>query len=436
MNPLHLMKRLLLVLRRYDRRFWMLVLVQLIVAVGFGAAMPFVSLYLHTRLGVPMTLVGTILLTSALVASGGRIVGGEVADRLGRRPVVLVGMVARVVVFALMAVAIQLRWSVWAVAAIFLMIRMVGAVVRPGLMAMVSDVVLPENRVEAFALFRIGTNAGWAIGPAVGGFMISVSYASVFALTTIASLIGLVLVMLFVRESIQTTEPQRFALRRILDVGKDVRFLIFCGWGVLLFVVMAQFASTLAVFSTQDIGITESQLGWLFTVNGIFVVLFQWPAARLAARVGIRGGLALGCLGYAAGYFTVGLAPSLARIFGPLVQISLGNMVFSVAPGFAFLVGSMMLITLGEVVFSPVSMAAVANMAPAARMGRYMGFFGLTEALGWSLGPFIGGALYDRLAIAPIMLWGIIALIGITAAAGFALTQKRESVSQPQTQIE
>ena len=133
--------------------------------------------------------------------------------------------------------------------------------------------------------------------------------------------------------------------------------------------------------------------------------MFQWPAARLAARVGIRWGLVLGCLGYALGYFTVGLVP-----------------------GFGFLIGSMVIITLGEVTFSPTSMAAVANMAPAARVGRYMGFFGLTEALGWSLGPFIGGVLFDRLTGQPVALWAIIAAIGVIAAIGFMLTQPRESV--------
>ena len=399
--------RLFAIARKYDRRFWMLSLIQLIVAVGFGAAMPFVSLYMHTQLGVSMTLVGSIMLASALVASGGRIIGGEIADRIGRRPLLLVGMGARVVVFALMAIAIYLRWSVWAVGSIFLLIRMAGATIRPGLMAMVSDVVAPENRVEAFALFRIGTNAGWAIGPAVGGFLISVSYASLFVLTTVASLIGVILVILFIRESLDTVETERFAFSRVLDVSRDVRFLIFCGWGVLLFMVMAQFASTLAVFSTQNIGISEAQLGWLFTINGIAVVLFQWPAARLAARVGIRWGLVLGCLGYAVGYFSVGLAPS-----------------------FGFLVGSMVIITLGEVTFSPVSMAAVANMAPAARMGRYMGFFGLTEALGWSLGPFLGGVLYDRLGDSPVTLWGIVALVGVLAAAGYMLTQPRKRAGQ------
>jgi len=185
------------------------------------------------------------------------------------------------------------------VGSIFLLIRLVGAAVRPGLTAMVADIVPSENRVEAYALFRIGSNAGWAIGPAIGGFLVSVSYASLFVLTTCASLIGVILVFLFIRESIQTAETERFALRRVLDVGRDLRFLVFCGWSVLLFIVMGQFASTLAVFSTQTIGISEAQLGWLFTINGIVVVLFQWPAARLAARVGIRWGLVLGCLGYA-----------------------------------------------------------------------------------------------------------------------------------------
>lgn len=393
----------LTVIRRYDRRFWTLLLVQLIVAVGFGAAMPFVSLYLHTQLDVPMTIVGTIMLVSALVASGGRIAGGEIADRVGRRPLLLVGMSARVAVFALMAVAIYFHWSVWAVGCVFLLIRLVGATVRPGLTAMVADIVPAENRVEAYALFRIGANAGWAIGPAIGGFLVSVSYASLFVLTTIASLIGVILVSLFIRESIQTAETERFALKRVLDVGRDLRFLVFCGWSVLLFMVMGQFASTLAVFSTQTIGISEAQLGWLFTVNGVAVVLFQWPAARLAARVGIRWGLVLGCLGYALGYFTVGLVP-----------------------GFGFLIGSMVIITLGEVTFSPTSMAAVANMAPAARVGRYMGFFGLSEALGWSLGPFIGGVLFDRLEHLPVILWSIIAAIGVTAALGFMLTQARD----------
>jgi len=392
-------------IRKYDRQFWTLLSVQLIVAVGFGAAMPFVSLYLHEQLGAPMTVVGTIMLVSALVASGGRIVGGEIADRIGRRPLLLGGISCRALAFALMAVGIHLRWSVWTIGLIFLLIRLFGAAVRPGLMAIVADMVDKDQRVEAYALFRIGSNAGWAVGPAIGGFLVAVSYASLFLLTTVASLIGLVLVALFIQESRRSTVTERFVLSRVLDAGRDRRFLTFCAWSVLLFIVMGQFASTLAVFSTGAIGISEAQLGLLFMVNGIVVVLLQWPAARLSARVGIRWGLVLGCLGYALGYFSVGWVTS-----------------------FGFLIGSMVLITLGEVTFSPTATAAVASMAPEDRVGRYMGFFGLTEALGWSLGPFLGGLLLDRMAGQPVLLWGIIASLGAAAAVGFSLSYDRKAV--------
>ncbi len=389
-------------LRRYDRRFWTLFTVQLVVAIGFGAAMPFVSIYLHHILGVSMTYVGTIMLISALVAAAGRIAGGEIADRLGRRPLLIYGMAARVLVFAVMAYVIHLRAPAGLVGAVFVGVRLVGATIRPGLSAMVADVVEPGRRVEAYALFRIGANAGWAIGPAIGGFLVATSYAALFLLTAFASLVGLLLMVLFTSESIRCAERDRFAWRRILDVAHDGRFLVFCGWSVLLFIVMGQFASTLAVFATGVVGIAEAQLGILFTVNGIAVVLFQWPAARLAGRIGIRWGLVVGCLLYAVGYFSV----SLASVF-PL------------------LIGSMIVITLGEVVFSPTSMAAVANMAPEARVGRYMGLFGLTEALGWSLGPFLGGILYDGLRSTPMVLWGIIATIGVVAALGFGSTTGR-----------
>jgi len=393
--------RLFRTLSQYDRRFWTLFVVQLIVAVGFGAAMPFVSIFLHNVLGVSMTYVGTIMLVSALVAAGGRIIGGEVADRIGRRPLLIGGMTARVLVFALMAYVIHIRAPALIVGSVFVAVRLVGAAVRPGLSAMVADVVEPERRVEAYALFRIGGNAGWAIGPAIGGFLVTTSYASLFLLTTFASLIGLLLMILFTSESIRVTETGQFSLRRVLDVAHDLRFLVFCGWSVLLFVVMGQFASTLAVFSTQVVGIAEAQLGILFTLNGIVVVLFQWPAARLSNRIGVRWGLVLGCLLYALGYFSV-----------------------SVASAFPFLLGSMVVITLGEVTFSPTSMAAVANMAPEERVGRYMGLFGLTEALGWSLGLFVGGVLFDVLHTTPTALWGIIALIGVTAAVGFGTTTR------------
>jgi len=86
-----------------------------------------------------------------------------------------------------------------------------------------------------------------------------------------------------------------------------------------------------------------------------------------------------------------------------------------------------------DIVFSPSATTSVANMAPEGKMGRYMGFFGLTEALGWSAGPFIGGLLLDAYAMTPMALWGPIAGIGVLAGLGFrakAWWQEPNSVAQ------
>lgn len=388
--------RLTDLLKRYDRRLWVLFVARLIVAAGFGAAMPFVSLYLYRELSVPMTVVGTIMLISAVISSVGRIIGGELADRIGRKPLITVTMAIRTILFLIMAYVIHVRAPLMVVASAFLAVRFAGAMIQPGISAMVADVVDPEHRVEAFGVLRIGTNAGWAAGPALGGFLLTISYSSLFLLTAATSLIGFVLVVLFTTESIRVREQERFELRSVLAAGRDRRFLMFCGFSAMLFLVMGQFASTLSVFSTEFIGISEVQLGLIYTLNGVIVVLFQWPAALLAARMRARRALVLGCLLYALGYLSVAVAPS-----------------------FAWLMGSMFLITLGEVVFSPSAMTSVANMAPEGKMGRYMGFFGLTEALGWSSGPFIGGLLLDAYATQPLILWGTIAGIGVAAGLGF-----------------
>jgi len=382
--------------KRYDRRLWVLFAARLIVAAGFGAAMPFVSLYLYRELGVPMTVVGTIMLISAVISSAGRIIGGELADRIGRKPLITVTMAIRTVLFLIMAYVIHVRAPLLVVASVFLAVRLAGAMIQPGISAMVADVVDAEHRVEAFGVLRIGTNAGWAAGPALGGFLLTISYSSLFLLTAATSLIGFVLVVLFTTESIRVREQERFELRRVLATGRDRRFLMFCTFSVMLFLVMGQFASTLSVFSTEFIGISEVQLGFVYTLNGVIVVLFQWPAALLAGRMRARRALVLGCLLYALGYLSVAVAPS-----------------------FVWLLGSMFLITLGEIVFSPSAMTSVANMAPEGKMGRYMGFFGLAEALGWSSGPFIGGFLLDAYATKPLILWGTIAGIGVAASLGF-----------------
>ncbi len=388
---------------RYDPRLRILFLVQMSVGIGFGTAMPFVSLFLYQQLGIPMKMVGSIMLFAGIISSLGRIFGGGLADRYGRKPVSVVIMMIQVLGFLLLAYLIMARAHYSLITITFIVIRASRAVILPAINAMVADIADPRLRVEAFSLLRIGRNIGWATGPALGGFLFSSSCFLPFAVTAAPCFIALVLILVFIRETSMLRIKERLSFRLMWGAMRNRSFVIFCLISFLLFILMGQFSTTLSVFSVDRIGISEVQLGLLYTLNGVICILFQWPATLLARLLGTRFSLIFGSLLFTAGYFSVGIVPS-----------------------FYFLLGSMFIITWGEVTHGPTSIAAVANMSPKGKVGRYMGLYGLTEALGWSVGPFIGGFLLDALGMSPIIMWGSVAALGLIATAGFFLTLQRD----------
>jgi MFS family permease len=143
-----------------------------------------------------------------------------------------------------------------------------------------------------------------------------------------------------------------------------------------------------------------SQYGFIMATNAIMVVLFQYSVTRKSEGFPPLRVLALGALLYAAGVGSVALGQN--------------------APAF---VVSMAILTLGELLLVPTATALAANLAPPDMRGRYMGLFGLTWSIGFGIAPVIGGVLNDR--VAPVAIWYGGLLMGLTAAAGLMLLERR-----------
>ena len=158
---------------------------------------------------------------------------------------------------------------------------------------------------------------------------------------------------------------------------------------------MGQLGPTLSVFSVDRIGLSTAQYGLLLMVNGIIVVLFQYPAARWAGRLPRARGMVLGSLFYAVGW------------------LSMGGVT-----GFSGAVAAIAVVTIGEIIFTPLTLAMVGRLSPWDRRGRYMGFFGLSQSLSMSLGPLVGGSLLDAFPANAWAIWGTISAIPFTAAIG------------------
>ena len=388
---------------RFDRGVWVLVAIQLITAMGFSISLPYLSLYLNQQRGLSMTVVGAIMLASALVAAVGRLAGGELSDRFGRRPVLLTAMALRVAVFVGMTLLVGLRGPVWAIAGAYLLVRLTGAFAMPAISAMVADLAPEGRRTESYGLLRAGTNLGWGAGPALGGYLATVfPYAALFAFTALFSLIALALVVAFVRESHHAREP-RAGLKALAETFRDLRFVAFVGLSLLVLVAGGQLVSTLSVFVVARLGYSEAAFGGLLTLNGLLVAALQYPIARWTERRPRLLGLVIGAFLYGAGYLLFGWVRAYSALMGAIVVV-----------------------TFGEMLFAPTTLSVVADLAPPARRGRYMGAFGLAESFGWSAGPFLGGVLLDALPHSPATMWGIISSFAFVAALGFLIWGRKK----------
>ncbi len=385
-------------LKGLDRRIWILTAGRIISATGYSIVMPFLAIHLNLDLGVSLAQVGLIYLVMAVAGAFGQIIGGEIADHLGRRPVMYASMIFRGLVFAALFVAMAVIKDIWLISGLLLTSSLLGSMFEPASNAMVADLVGVGRRMEAYSLLRVGQNIGWTLGPLISGIMIVfLPFAYLFAVGAAACLIvGVVIVL-------KVAEPQRssviHAKFRLRDMGAIVHnrlFLVFCLASLPVGIVMGQMTSTFSVFAVQDAGIAEAEVGYLYALNGVMVVALQFPMARMISRHQMPFSLALGSLLYAVGYLFLGFSGAMWM-----------------------LVLSMVVTTLGENVISPSSTALVAKLSPDNERGRYMGAFGIFSSFGWSLGPAIGGSLYDGLHTMPLALWGAVALISMLSVAGY-----------------
>ncbi|MCE5296159.1 MAG: MFS transporter [Euryarchaeota archaeon] len=401
----------------FDRRVWVLFYGRIMTATGFSMVIPFLSMYLHNDLGISMSLVGLLLLFTSLVGSLGNIVGGELCDRLGRKRIMMIGLLWRTASFVIIAIAIGAGAHYLVIAAFIAMSSFGGSLFDPASNAMIADIVEPSKRLEAYGMLRIGQNVGWAAGPMIGGLLgIWLAFSATFFISAVATLVVAVFLYLNINESLDMRKVhERFKLKHLAGMTKDTLFMSFCLVSISLFIMFGQMSSSYAVYSTDSLGVLSSQVALLWTWNGVLVIFAQMPISRWISKYRMSSMIAAGSLMYAIGYGMVGLAP----LFGS------EPVLFGLNERFYYLMLNMTIVTMGEMFVSPASMNLVANMSPENERGRYMGVFGLVSSIGFALGPFTGGIILDQFISNDILLWAIIGMFGIIAAIGYTLLGKK-----------
>ena len=148
-------------------------------------------------------------------------VGGFIADRLGRKPVMLIAQAAHGLAYILMS-----RASSYA--GFLLPMTVMGACMpfySVGSDSMMADMIPPQNRTNAYSILRMINNAGIAIGPAIGGLLVSHSYTLAFRAASSGMLMYSLLLLFFVRETLHRNDAPAEILERAETFGGYGRVL-------------------------------------------------------------------------------------------------------------------------------------------------------------------------------------------------------------------
>jgi len=420
-----------------DRRLLHLFIGRVLGSTGFAVTIPFLGIYLHGERGVPMSAVGGMFFLGALTGASAQILAGEWSDRYGRKIVMVAAQIGRSIVFLLMGLAATRHAPFAVFVALTCGSAFFGRLFEPPSGAMLADLTEGDQRAEAFGVMRVAGNLGFALGPAIGGFLAALSYAALFLVSSGVLLASAIFLAIQVRE----TRPRErrvgaeagigddlplgaapaaeaaaanvggaipgaagavvrgrggIDLRSVIATLRDARFLRHCLSCLFLFTVLGQLMSTFSVYVVEWSGLSKPQLGWIYTVNGLMVVLIQFPIVKIIAPYRVTTGLIVGSVLFSIGYGMMGFVH-----------------------GFVALALCMAVVTLGEVTSVPGTMSLTANFATEETRGRYMGVYGLFNSFGWSLAPLVGGALLDASNHVAWIPWSAVALLGIFAAIGF-----------------
>ena len=331
---------------RFPRPYWILLTGEAIQSIGYGMIVPFISIYLTDTIGVSATGAGAILAALGVVGVVSQPLGGILADRIGRRPMIIAGLAAA----AVSVIGFGLVSSAWAVLLLGMIWGAGYGVFEPAAGALVADVSTEELRTEAFGLWRVVNNAGFTLGPPLAALVIWLSSLRGTYLVAGATLLAYLAIAWRLLPETRPTKHADEPPARFREALADRLLLVLIIGSLMAALVYGIFEAALPVFLHEDRGLSVATWGLVFGINPLLITIFQYPISRWAAKRSSRAVLAGGSL-------LLGAAIALVAPF----------------PGIPVLIVAVVLFTFGEMLEFPVASAVAADLAPERLRGSYQG---------------------------------------------------------------
>ena len=384
--------------RAYDqfpRTFWVVAGTHFIDVIGNTLLMPFFALYVTQKFNVGMTQAGIILATNSVAGMIGSTIGGALADRFGRRGIILFGLV----VSALSGLTLGFVNKFYMFYGLSVFVGLMGSAAHPAHQAMIADLLPAEKRAEGFGMMRVISNFAWIIGPTIGGFLAAYNFLYLFLSDALISTVTALLVFRLLPETKpqpkEKTEHESLweTLSGYRHALADFPFLAFILASILMILCYQQMYSSLSVY-LRDVHHVDPQIyGLIMSSSAITVVLFQFSVTRIIKK-----------------------HPPFLMMAAATFFYMIGFTMYGFVATVPLFIAAMVVITIGEMIGMPTSNVLAASFAPEEMRARYMAVFGLTWTVPSMIGPWAAGLVMDNYD--PNYVWyigGVLCVVAIMA---------------------
>ena len=383
---------------RLSSQVWILAIGRFLSQSGTGFTLFYAPIYFVSQVGLSATAVGIGLGSGSISGIFGRILGGSFSDspKWGRRRTLLLSAIISAVASFMLAAANDFRSLV---VANLLMGFGVG-LYWPATESMVADLADGEQRQEAFALTRLADNLGLQVGIILGGFLIALTgnYRSLFVIDGISFVIFFAVVWGAVSETYKPSTS--------VETGKngkqngwmvaltDRTLLIYAVVNTMFTLYIAQIQTTMPLYFSNFVSVDASGKGFstvtitiLFAFSTFLTVALQMPIARALRRFSCPRALMISALLWGIGFIAIGLTGMVAT----------GNLFLAVV-GLFFL-------SVATVAYTPFASGLVVELAPESLRGVYLSINSQCWAIGYLIGPPLGGWALDQGQFAANNFW-------------------------------
>jgi MFS family permease len=364
------------------RQVWILALGRLLSEIGSGFTIFYAPIFFVQQVGLSATSVGLALGSASISGVAGRLISGSYADRWGRKPVLLLSTLVGAIACFIFAATQDFSTLV------------IGCLVQgfglglywPANEAIVADLTTGEERRIAYAFTRLADNIGMGVGIIAGGLLISSTggYRWLFIVDGISFCVFFLTIIFAIEETLQQGKEPTKLIGGYFTALRDRRLLVYVMVNIILTIYISQTQTTLPLYFSNFVaqvnarGFNPQVISTLFAWHLLMTVACQIPILKFLHRFSHARSLMISGGFWALGFACMTMTGTVVNY--QLWWASLGLGLFALA----------------IVAYTPTASALIADLAPASLRGVYTSINSLCWAVGYAVGPPLGGWALDR----------------------------------------